>query len=257
MPATEWSIVCLTSNSALSCCHRPARIRYPWSAAQNLTAYVSYFQHIVTAVRSANNSKPTIIWNANAMYQYGTDPSSLNPPWLAYPGDEYVDVIGVDLYDQDWSSYTPGWQTNKTQAQIEAVWEAQWIKYRDGQYGLNDFLAFAIAHKKPLAVSEWGLKPIDAHGGGDNVVYLQGMYSWLTNSTTYPHILYQSWYDEEDSTLSRAPLNPDNTNFPNAAVLYKQLFGPNNTVWAQLEQDERDSDLVTATPVAVPIAAMQ
>ena len=185
-------------------------------------------------MRSANNSKPVIIWNAAGLYQYG-EPNTLNPPWLAYPGDEYVDVIAVDLYDQDWAGYPSGWQTNLTQAQIEAVWQSQWVKYRDGQYGLNDFLTFAIAHGKPLAVSEWGLKDMDDHGGGDNTVYVQSMYDWLTNATTYPHILYQAWYDEETSTLSRAPLNPGNTNFPNAAALYTQLFGPNNTRWAELE----------------------
>lgn len=217
--------------------------RYPWSAALNLTAYVSYFQHIVTAVRSANNSKPLIIWNANGLYQYGS-PNTLNPPWLAYPGDQYVDVIGVDLYDQDWTVYSADWQANLTQSQIEAVWQSQWLTYRDGLYGLNDFLAFAIAHNKPLAVSEWGLKPVDSHGGGDNTVYVQGMYEWLTNSTVYPHILYQAWYDEEDSTLSRAPLNPTNTDFPNSATLYKQLFGPNNPRWAELEPAllERNTD---------------
>ena len=210
--------------------------RYPWSAAQNLTAYVSYFQRIATAVRSANNSQPVVVWNANAMYQHGT-PGSLNPPWLAYPGDAYVDAIGVDLYDQDWAAYTPGWQANLTQAQVEAVWRQQWAAYRDGPYGLNDFLQFAVAHNKPLAVCEWGLKPTDDHGGGDNTLYVQGMYDWLSNSTVYPHILYQAWYDEEDSTLSRAPLNPSNTAFPNAAKLYQQLFGPRNPRWAELEPE--------------------
>ena len=204
---------------------------YEWSAALNLTAFISYFKHIATTFHSVPHGQFKVIWNPNALYQHGT-PNTLNPPWLAYPGDEFVDYIALDLYDQDWAVYAPGWSSNLTQPQIEAVWKSQWTAYQKGLYGLDDFLAFAIQHNKSLAVAEWGLKPIDSHGGGDNVIYVQSMYDWLTSPSVYPHILYQSWYDEEDSTISRAPLNPNNTAFPNSAKLYKALFGPSNPFWS-------------------------
>ena len=72
---------------------------YPWSAALNLTAYLAYWQQIVTTFRAVPNGRCKAIWNPNALYQHGT-PDTLNPPWLAYPGDEFVDAIACDLYDQ-------------------------------------------------------------------------------------------------------------------------------------------------------------
>ena len=79
----------------------------------------------------------------------------------------------------------------------------------------------------------------DARGGGDNVVFVQSLYTWLTAPHVYPHILYHAYYDEEDSTLSRHPLNPNNTAFPNSAQLYQRLFGPSNPFWASPAATQR------------------
>ena len=205
--------------------------RYPWSAALNLTAYITYFRRVVDAVRSVNNSNFRIVWNPAGRYQFG-QPNCLNPPWLAYPGDEYVDVIGVDLYDQDWSVYAPGWDQGLNETQRQQVWQQQWAAYQYGQYGLEDMLTFAEQHDKQLAVCEWGLKPLDDHGGGDNSVYMQAMYSWLTSGRVFPRLLYQAYYDSEDSIISGAPLNLEQTAFPIAAAMYKRLFGPDNAFWS-------------------------
>jgi mannan endo-1,4-beta-mannosidase len=37
------------------------------------------------------------VWNINTDPQYGYDYSALNASW--YPGDEYVDIVAVDIYD--------------------------------------------------------------------------------------------------------------------------------------------------------------
>jgi len=37
------------------------------------------------------------VWNINTDPKYGYDYSALNAEW--YPGDEYVDIVGVDIYD--------------------------------------------------------------------------------------------------------------------------------------------------------------
>ena len=203
---------------------------YPWSAGFNLTAYLSYYQHTVSAMRSVINSRFHFIWNPNANQQYGT--GVLNPPWLAYPGDAYVDAIALDMYDSDYTTYAnPNWQANKTQAQITAVWTSQWTKYQTGPYGLDDFLAFAKAHNKTLAICEWGLKPANGKGGGDNVVFVQAMYDWLTRPDVYPYVLYAAYFDELESAISQEPINPGNTMYPNATRLFKQLFGPSNPFW--------------------------
>ena len=38
------------------------------------------------------------VWNINTDPKFGYDCSALNAAW--YPGDEYVDIVAVDIYDQ-------------------------------------------------------------------------------------------------------------------------------------------------------------
>ncbi|MFI8962551.1 glycoside hydrolase family 26 protein [Streptomyces sp. NPDC053493] len=76
-------------------------------------------------------------------------------PWTScYPGDAYVDVIGMDAYDH------PAGTTFRQQA--------------DEPYGLRDHVAFAERHHKPFAYPEWGL-----YRNGDNPAYMRGMLDWF------------------------------------------------------------------------------
>ncbi len=72
-------------------------------------------------------------------------------PWTeCYPGDDYVDVIGMDSYDQP-----PG------------VSFTEQIKE---PYGLQAQVDFAQAHGKPVSYPEWGL-----FRNGDNPDYIRQM----------------------------------------------------------------------------------
>jgi beta-mannanase len=63
---------------------------YAWSVGSDPAAWTSCFRREVTALRSAD---PTarIDWNMNKDGRVGAQ--------LMYPGDAYVDVVGVDFYD--------------------------------------------------------------------------------------------------------------------------------------------------------------
>src|SRR5207245_1228076 len=64
----------------------------PW-AAFNPAQFIAAFQRIVTDLRAAD---PQIVidWNGN----YGYSQVKVDPFTKLYPGDGYVDIIGVDAY---------------------------------------------------------------------------------------------------------------------------------------------------------------
>ena len=79
----------------------------PWNATTPAAeaSYAAYFQQIVTAMRSVSGSVPA---------SCGTPSGSLHgvrlPVAAAYPGNAYVDVIGLDAYDQSWADSADGGQ---------------------------------------------------------------------------------------------------------------------------------------------------
>ncbi|MFC9804284.1 glycoside hydrolase family 26 protein [Streptomyces griseoaurantiacus] len=76
-------------------------------------------------------------------------------PWTqCYPGDDTVDILGMDAYDQP-----------RGLSFEEQVKEP---------YGLQAHVDFAKAHHKPVSYPEWGL-----FRNGDNPEYMRGMLDWM------------------------------------------------------------------------------
>jgi hypothetical protein len=106
---------------------------YIW-AATNPAQWVQCWQQIVTSARA---TAPGLQWDWNV----NRGPSAgLADPTLAYPGDAYVNTIGVDTYDM-WPPATTA---------------ANWNQQLNGTQGLMYWLNFAKAHNKQFAVPEWG-----------------------------------------------------------------------------------------------------
>ncbi|MFJ3710585.1 glycosyl hydrolase [Streptomyces sp. NPDC090053] len=107
----------------------------------------TYWNRIVAAMRSVPGQKFTFDFAPNR----GPD----DVPWTAcYPGDDSVDVIGMDSYDQP-----PG---NSFDDQVK------------GPYGLQAQVDFAAAHRKQISYPEWGL-----FKNGDNTDYMRRMLDWF------------------------------------------------------------------------------
>ena len=66
---------------------------YRWSAASDPAAFRAYFRRIVTAMRSVQGGAFKFDWCPSL------GQNSI-PAADAYPGDAYVDYIGLDVYDQ-------------------------------------------------------------------------------------------------------------------------------------------------------------
>ena len=130
---------------------------YIW-AATNPAQWVQCWRQIVTSARA---TAPGLQWDWNV----NRGPSAgLADPTLAYPGNAYVNTIGVDTYDM-WPAATTA---------------AGWNQQLNGTQGLMYWLSFAKANGKQFAVPEWGniIPGTTAPGtnaGGDDPAYVNDM----------------------------------------------------------------------------------
>ena len=110
---------------------------YPWAANGQAAAFIGYWRQIVDTMRSVPGQSFKFEWNPTAGDQGIGDLADY------YPGNAYVDYIGLDVYDQNWASY-PGAA-------------AQFSNLETEPYGLDWLTSFAAARGKPITLPEWGL----------------------------------------------------------------------------------------------------
>jgi hypothetical protein len=146
-------------------------------------AWKSYWRRIVDSMRNVPGQRFRFDFAPNR----GTDAV----PWVkCYPGDDAVDIIGMDTYDQP-----PG---NTFDEQVEAP------------YGLRYHVEFAEAHGKPISYPEWGL-----FRNGDNPEYMRRMLAWIDehhpvyNSITdyCPHGVWQCGQNPKSTKVYRSTLS--------------------------------------------------
>ncbi|MEU0671764.1 glycosyl hydrolase [Streptomyces sp. NPDC006172] len=110
-------------------------------------AWKAYWNRIVTTMRAVPGQKFTFDFTPNR----GLDAVA----WTrCYPGDDTVDVIGMDSYDQP-----TGMPFDR---QVKEP------------YGLQAHVDFARSHGKPISYPEWGL-----FRNGDNPEYMRSMLGWI------------------------------------------------------------------------------
>jgi hypothetical protein len=172
---------------------------YKWSAKSDPAAFAAYWRQIVNTMRTVPGQS----------FKFDWCPSIGSSGWdgaRAYPGDAYVDYIGMDFYDQSWIS---GWQDPVK----------RWDSYMNMPYGLKWHRDFAAAHGKQMTYPEWGLAiRDDGHGGGDNPYFIQQMHDWIAANNVAFHSYFEfDRADGEHSLMSGA--------FPRAADKFQQVFG--------------------------------
>jgi hypothetical protein len=179
---------------------------YAWEALTPATeaSYATYFQQIVTAMRSVPGEAFKFVWNPDASAFVGQSVVANYNVDLAYPGNAYVDYIGLDLYDQTWA--TPQTPAN--------AWSSS------TQPALTAAASFAGAQSKPLAMCEWGVAiRSDGHGLGDDPLYVKNMISWMT--TASHNVNYESYFDYNTLPVG-GDTNADITagSFPNSLAAF-------------------------------------
>ncbi|MER7837387.1 glycosyl hydrolase [Streptomyces sp. NPDC096040] len=125
-------------------------VTYTHRCGPDPAAWKAYWVRIVTAMRSVPGQRFRFDFAPNR----GRDAL----PWTrCYPGDRFVDVIGMDAYDSP-----------RGMSFAEQVAEP---------YGLRAQVEFARAHGKPVSYPEWGL-----YENGDDPAYLRGMLEWFASN---------------------------------------------------------------------------
>ena len=177
------------------------------------TAWVAYYRNIVGSMRSVPGQRFQFDWNVNN----GNNPVDAVD---YYPGDDVVDYVGIDAYDQSWTSGTYPYPSGCDQACRVTRQDRAW--FRDilgGSRGLMFWAKFAADHGRPVSLPEWGLweRP-DGHGGGDDPGYIRRMHDFITGHDVAYAAYFE--YSAEDGTHMLS----DGT-FPQSAAVYRQLFG--------------------------------
>ncbi|MEV8323031.1 glycosyl hydrolase [Kitasatospora sp. NPDC056731] len=129
-------------------------VTYTHRCKPDPSAWKAYWRRIVGVMRSVPGQRFRFDFTPNR----GLDAI----PWTkCYPGDDVVDIIGMDNYDQ------PAGGT--------------FDDYVREPYGLQDQVEFAAKRGKPVSYPEWGL-----FRNGDNPEFVQRMVEWMrTHDTAY------------------------------------------------------------------------
>jgi hypothetical protein len=151
----------------------------PWendfmgTTTQEQGLWATCFANEVTAIRQASGEHFLIDWNPNACYE--------NVPFANYyPGNAYVDILGLDQYDVDCDAPT----TAVSFATLAAE-----------PGGLDSFEAFAAAQGKAMSFPEWGL---DSSPAGDDPSYMDHMGSTIESG----NFAFQEYFEVVDEGTS-------------------------------------------------------
>jgi Glycosyl hydrolase family 26 len=194
-----------------------------WNGVNDPTAWVAYWKQIVTTMRAVPGANFKFLWSPNVDVAF--DLTKL------YPGDAYVDEVGMSVYDQSWA-YSASQSTQRWDELYNGLY---------GTYGLAWLATFSKTHAKPIAFGEWGLSSrCDGHGGGDDPYFIQQMHNYIVNN----NVAWEAYFnidpaDCEDHSLTAG-------HFPNAAAVYK-------TLWSQSSQPSQPASS-SSSPSATPSA---
>ncbi|SDS28623.1 hypothetical protein [Actinoplanes derwentensis] len=168
--------------------------------------YIACYRSAATALRSAN-PQVVVDWTINAHNTPADLCGGLSTN--CYPGDDVVDIIGIDNYDHHpWSPTKADF--DRTAADPE---------------GLTWFFDFARTHGKLFSVGEWGIMPT-GDAGKDNPEFIGWMHQWFAEHAQY--LAYEAYFQRCDGTFSQSSiLRPDDPDcLPNtgSSDTYRSLF---------------------------------
>jgi hypothetical protein len=156
---------------------------YSGRCAPDPTAWKAFWRRIVAVMRTVPGQA--------FRFDFAPVRGAQAIPWPeCYPGDDVVDVVGMDTYDQH-----PG---------------RSFDDFVHQPYGLLDQADFAQKHGKPMSFPEWGL-----FDNGDNPAYVTEMQSWISAHD----VIYQTISDYCPHGVWACPDNPKSTQ------AYQRLFG--------------------------------
>ena len=174
-----------------------------WGAdAKKAEDYKAAFRHVVSVMR-ATEPRLSYGFDISCGTEVTGNPDRMAPLTSLYPGDDVVDVIGCDVYDE-------------TEMNFDGVPEHLGGTAKGPNVG--EVLDFAKAHGKPLGIPEWGLNR--NLGPGDHPEFVTAMRSFLDKHAG--DILFENYFSESRTDLGSGIFEKDQN--PNAAQRYRELW---------------------------------
>jgi hypothetical protein len=189
--------------------------------------FVAAYRNIVTSMRSVSGANFKFIWNP-------IDSSNVSCAGVNlekfYPGDSYVDVVALDVYDGISQTVSNSARWNDLLNGVNgggwtsiAPYAINGTKFEG--YGLDWLTAFGKEHNKQISIPEWGLdEPSQDNGGGDDPYFVTQMANWIKANATGPAIFWNSG----DGTMTLNVPNYTNGGTPNASAAFKTAFDTSN-----------------------------
>lgn len=195
---------------------------YRWRASPDPEAWVLYFRRIVDVMSTVDGADFTIDWSVSV-------PVEERPADRLYPGDDVVDLIGVDVYDKSWQDDTYPYPDGSDQRDRRVRQERVWGLIVDGGeigQGLEYWSEFADEHNKELSVPEWGVVDLVEsglqRGGLDNPDFVARMADWIDSHDVAYHVYFE--WDSGEAGGDHQLSNPATT-FPETADAFIRRFG--------------------------------
>lgn len=181
---------------------------FAWAVTGDGSSYKACFRRWVSVLRSVPGERFTIDWN---MGQQGT---WRRPLQNMYPGNDVVDVIGVQNYDR----CAPVRNAAQWNQKVNARGRAGTLG------GINNWLRFARSKGKRLSMPEWGIggsRQVCRQPGIDNPFFMRQMHNWFRQNAR--SIAYEAYFNA-DGPRSGGSTHKLGRSNPKSAAVYRSLW---------------------------------
>jgi len=174
---------------------------WPWAAttASGSTDFLNAFR-VMAALLKARSPRLKVILCVSA-YNFDSTGAEFDPT-TAYPGDAFVDVIGVD-------AYLIGADVSKAVTFARASQGKDLVGAAGFRFGLKYMAEFARAHNKMMSIDEWGI-------GADRPDYIRDMAQFIADPAN--RVWYHGYWNKNAGAAAPGPypfpcrLTPDGGN---------------------------------------------
>ena len=178
--------------------------RYGGTAA-NAATWRAAYRRVATVLRQ---TAPKLVRNFDITCGFAMPGSRdrLDSLTKLYPGDDVVDLVGCDMYDEHW-----------TQARTASQWRMAVRPWYSP--GIADVAAFARAHGKGMSIPEWGVAGTNRGGTGDNPFWVRQMRAWMRANADV--LVLENYFNDRARTIRSDLWRGQN---PAAAAVYRELW---------------------------------
>jgi hypothetical protein len=190
---------------------------YPWRVMtpEDAANFKLCWQQIVKTMRAVPGAeKLEFCWN-------GAGETKKFELEDAYPGDDVVDYVGLDIYDKTWAPGTYPYPDGATDDQKLEIQKKVWQVLYNGKFGIKAWVDIAKAHHKGFMIPEWGIGELkNKHGGGDDPYFVQQMYNLIQDPAN--NVYEAAYWDGREFKM--VPTGLQASPYPKSWDLFQKLF---------------------------------